>query len=481
MRGFMDCAIAELEAETREADAPVELAGLDAVRLMTIHAAKGLEFPVVCVADLGRDPNTRVPDLLVDAERVGVRVIGFSGKPRKTRAFEDLEAERIEREREEGLRVFHVALTRARERLVLSGAANAERWPDASSPRCAPIGWLAPAFVPGLIGRISAGDTDFIEGGVRVVFNVPGNGALGALPERISAGAGDVSLAQREERRPGAAEGPPAPAPVATLSYSALSQYSQCGYRFYLERVLRLPPQDAPPRQSEALPTTLDPLVRGTLAHELLEGLDLASPSMPDAEAIAEIAQRNDAELAPADVEDLRALVQGAIDSDVMRRVTAARERHVEEAFALALGGAHAHVPLFTGFIDVRAVEADGTALIVDYKSDRLDGADPEPIVAAEYGVQRRLYALAALRAGAPRAEVAHLFLEQPQRPALAAYAQEDVGRLEDEIAAKASDLLAGTFAVAPHPHYGLCATCPGRGGLCSWPQERVLVTLAES
>src|SRR5205823_3244111 len=53
-RGFIDRARAELEAEAREPDAPVELEGLDAVRLMTIHAAKGLEFGVVVIADMGR-------------------------------------------------------------------------------------------------------------------------------------------------------------------------------------------------------------------------------------------------------------------------------------------------------------------------------------------------------------------------------------------------------------------------------------------
>ena len=48
---------------------------------MTIHAAKGLEFPVVCVADLGRQPNTRRPDLLVDGERIGLRLVRLDGEP----------------------------------------------------------------------------------------------------------------------------------------------------------------------------------------------------------------------------------------------------------------------------------------------------------------------------------------------------------------------------------------------------------------
>src|SRR5436190_21247614 len=71
-RGFIDRARAELEAEAREPDAPIELEGLDAVRLMTIHAAKGLEFGVVVLADLGRQaPGSS------DGIRLGPGAIGL--------------------------------------------------------------------------------------------------------------------------------------------------------------------------------------------------------------------------------------------------------------------------------------------------------------------------------------------------------------------------------------------------------------------
>ena len=90
---------------------------------MTIHAAKGLEFPVVAVADLGREPNSGAPDVLVDGERIGLRLVTLGGKA-KTAAYEALREERQEREREEALRVLYVAMTRARDRLILSGAAN---------------------------------------------------------------------------------------------------------------------------------------------------------------------------------------------------------------------------------------------------------------------------------------------------------------------------------------------------------------------
>jgi hypothetical protein len=95
---------------------------------------------------------------------------------------------------------------------------------------------------------------------------------------------------------------------------------------------------------------------------------------------------------------------------------------------------------------------------------------EPEALVEATYGVQRRLYALAALRAGAPAVEVVHVFLEDPARPASRRYVAADAAALEAELVAAAAPLLAGKYPVAPVPHRGLCATCPGRAGLCSYP-----------
>ncbi|MCV5275486.1 hypothetical protein OFC49_32640, partial [Escherichia coli] len=79
LRGFLDLVAertGEDAAESREGEAPVEGDDLDAVRLMTIHRAKGLEFPVVCVADLGREPPGGNDDIvrLGRDGRAGVRV-----------------------------------------------------------------------------------------------------------------------------------------------------------------------------------------------------------------------------------------------------------------------------------------------------------------------------------------------------------------------------------------------------------------------
>ncbi|MGH3076058.1 MAG: 3'-5' exonuclease, partial [Gaiellales bacterium] len=142
LRGFIDLATAELQADAREPDAPVDLDGLDAVRLMTIHAAKGLEFPVVVVADLGRQGNVRQGDLLVDGDEVGLRLISIDGSKAKALDFAAIEEGRRRADEAEERRIVHVALTRAQERLVLSGAARlGERWPR-SGPGAPPLSWV---------------------------------------------------------------------------------------------------------------------------------------------------------------------------------------------------------------------------------------------------------------------------------------------------------------------------------------------------
>jgi ATP-dependent helicase/nuclease subunit A len=116
-----------------------------------------------------------------------------------------------------------------------------------------------------------------------------------------------------------------------------------------------------------------------------------------------------------------------------------------------------------------------GMTLVVDYKTDRLGEVDPVELTERAYGTQRAVYALAALREGAERVDVAHCFLERPERTALATFTVADVPALEERVLGLAGGLLAGRFPVAAEPHRELCATCPGRRALCSHPEELTL------
>jgi hypothetical protein len=145
---------------------------------------------------------------------------------------------------------------------------------------------------------------------------------------------------------------------------------------------------------------------------------------------------------------------------------------HREHPFAFALGSGE---PLITGVVDAIAHELDGNSLIVDYKSDRVGEEDLASLTERAYGVQRRIYALAALRSGALEVEVVHWFLERPSEPVRVRYVAAESGELADGLRARMADLRAASFRVTERPHRELCQTCPGRRGLCSWSESETL------
>ena len=472
LRGFLDHV--EHLASTqgaREAEAPLDGAEAHAVRLMSIHAAKGLEFPVVCVADLGRAPNTMIGDLLVDGERVGLRLARLDGeRATATLEFEELAAERAEREAQEEDRILYVAMTRARERLLLSGALDMHRWPEASAS-AGPMAWLAPALAPDLPELMATQlgpDYEVALPGahsrLRALLCTPWS--LPAVPPAVPPAA---RPAGRTARAPAPSPAAPAPHQPGSLSYTALSELERCGYRYYLQRVLGL--AEVTPRQAESS-HGLSARHRGTLVHRLLETADLAGPP-PSAADVADAAEELGMRSSAAEREEIAGLLAGAMRSAPARRIAAAAVAGREIPFAFSPGPGE---PLMTGVIDLLLSGGAGQMLVVDYKSDGVEpGQDLELLVERDYAVQRLIYALAVLRTGAREVEVAHWFLQRPEDWASAHYTAAERPSLEKELAERLRKARSGAFEVSPRPHRGLCLTCPGRSGLCSWSDQYTL------
>jgi ATP-dependent helicase/nuclease subunit A len=182
LRAFADDPPREEQAATTEEDSP-------SVRVMTVHQAKGLEFPIVILPDLNRDSGPRTDSMGFD------RDLGLVLKPRPASTELDdgpgageslgwlaLRAIEERDEREESLRLFYVAATRARDELVLSSGFAAPLEEVAAS-----VSKLSPALnllwerFDGLDGRCTA---ELPDGWPRPEVDVVDVAAIGATAER---------------------------------------------------------------------------------------------------------------------------------------------------------------------------------------------------------------------------------------------------------------------------------------------------------
>jgi ATP-dependent helicase/nuclease subunit A len=363
----------------REPEADLE-AG-DAVAILSVHQAKGLEWPVVFVPDLGARPRSDARRALLD-ERGRVCAMLFDASREE---FVETASVRAAREAErraqaaESRRLLYVALTRARDRLVLSGEAPAggESW-------------------RALVEAAIAGRPDLAA---RVPLEEAGVHAAGE-PLAAEPGAGEPPAA--------AALAPPRlapPPPVAAVRVAVtdLAEYARCPRRHHLARVLLLPephgasraPADDPGRAT----------LRGTLAHAMLSETDLGAPPLERrAQMAAAAARRGHDPSSPGPRRILAEIARFAESGEGRALSLAAREGRLarELPFLLRLDGeGGAPDAYLVGAIDALVAERRGAELtVVDYKY-----AVPRPGAAERYRLQLLAYALAARRAH-PRARV---------------------------------------------------------------------------
>ena len=130
---FLEYVQALRDVGLREGEAPVEAGG--AVQLMTVHKAKGLEFPLVVIADAAYQYHGGAGSLLLD-DRFGLLLCLKDDQARPV-AWQLASLEDAAREQAEDKRLLYVAATRAREKLIVSGHAKATK-----SGQLSLRGWL---------------------------------------------------------------------------------------------------------------------------------------------------------------------------------------------------------------------------------------------------------------------------------------------------------------------------------------------------
>jgi ATP-dependent helicase/nuclease subunit A len=490
LRGFLDF-LTDRAGRDREGEAATEAEDHDGVRLMTVHAAKGLEFPVVAVADLGRELLTGgrpAPLRIAEPERgdsgdgeegpapprVGIRLARFGTTAVGVFGYDEMLEDAARDEAAEACRLAYVGATRAQDRLLLSGRYSPRRLAgaeDAVKPGTpiterlmralqiadgedAELDLPAPEPRPGLNAQFGAGR-------LAVRFNRPDPVFFGALRSPAES---------REEAVQPSLHAPPldretvgAEPAAGHLSYTALATYGRCGYRFFAERILGLPGQEREPAGDGTAPARRYGF--GNAVHAMLEWSARHGWREPREELYRDLLRRQRLEATREELDRARGMVGGWLASGLCEELRAGGARvRPEMPFILPLAGS-----VVRGTIDLYADDGDGP-LVVDYKTDALNQAHAGELV-DRYGVQRSIYALAAA-GNAPRVRTAYVFLESAGEPveleldakALAAARRE----LEDLISA----IQSRRFEVTPEPHAALCWDCPARERLCSHPKE---------
>ena len=339
----------------------------DAVRVLTVHGAKGLEFPVVILAGIGtRPPNVTVPEVSLHDDRLTV-AIGAKGRKARLELgdVEGMEQREAAHAAAEAVRVLYVAATRARDHLIVSlhhldrsgagsGAARlmaagahglAERWEPTEAPPAAAAGPLADLAVD-----------------------------LPAAPyDHAAARAGLVGRARR--------------------------------VRYTSATAIAVAAEGAGERRAESD----EPWSRGRggsrvgrAVHAAIQSLALGAG--PD-EIAAVAAAQAVAEAVPDRADDVAGLVAAALASEAAARARSAPGALREVPFALSRDGA-----VVEGFIDL-VVPGAGGLEIVNWKTDDVPAAGVEERLAS-YRLQAGLYAAGLTEAtGLPVARITYVFL----------------------------------------------------------------------
>jgi ATP-dependent helicase/nuclease subunit A len=359
-------------SQPREPDAPPEDSA-NAVKIMTVHSAKGLEFPVVFVAALHKGIESG-PGGISFLPRVGLGARWkhpFKPGDDKDDSFQHAIREALKtRENEEGNRLFYVAMTRAEEHLVLSLSTNGKK----------PQNWAA--LLKGSLGLELETPCDrtvtvTAPGGERVPLWVRCVNVAPARPAPVRERA-ETAASVRELARPVLAGQHDSQANVTSITL-----FADCPRRYYLSRYLGFEGAPGAPEDADG-GSGLSAADLGNQVHALLAG---AAVESPDPEAVR--------------------LVETFRKSALGRRSAGAAIVEREFDFLMEVEDV-----VLRGQIDLW-FQVSGKTVLVDYKTDRVSAAEA-PARAERYALQLRLYALALERLHGRAPDEAWLYFLRP-------------------------------------------------------------------
>lgn len=403
----------------QEQEAAVAAEGEDVVLLGTIHGSKGLEWPVVILAGLDADFGRSDSGSFYSAvdEALILEPKDADGKPVKPTSQQSVRRAQKRRDEEEGRRLFYVAMTRAREYLILSGYADL---PEENRPMRdefhAPIDWLTAALALTSGNRV---DGDVSLGGARLhVAHVteesvaPLRGAVTAQDPRLTAARSAVARSEIVNWDPVSPErharisaavrdvlaGPTVPTPatgaIAATTVTQIVYFGRCPMVYYFNLVLQIEEHPRKRRKAEVVTQrSYSAIELGTRVHEMLERADFDAPPIEEAHRLVWDGAVDD--IPASEHVRVERMLASVLADPLLDRARRANLLEREYPFYLDMGGT-----LVRGVIDLVFSAEDGRGVVVDYKSNDLAAPDRMNVLASYYQPQIEIYALAASKAG---------------------------------------------------------------------------------
>jgi DNA helicase-2/ATP-dependent DNA helicase PcrA len=410
-----------IDAELPVGEAAEEAATTDAVSLLTVHSAKGLEFPVVFLVNL-RPPRPRdIERLFFDPDGLGFVMKYWRGDKHPRFKETSPGAPAVSLAIGERRRIVYVGLTRTKDALYVTATREEQSSRDVElgdHDHFAEILSWALAH-PESASVMEAEQLELPVVRVAEAAHADDSAVVTAVLDRLERMR--PRLEARVDETPHSVE----------LSFSQLHDFETCPVRYRFRQVWRVP---APP--DDMLPL----FVQAAGSSELGAAVHAALAAWH------------------SDGGDLLGLYHGP---DAGKAMLAAYLAHplasaptlgVEVEFNMRLG--HASV---RGFVD-RVCEVDGRPMLVDYKTNAtLD----ERLIEA-YSTQLRLYAVAARRGLVPGGPLPRLALYDMRRAAVIEVTPDD-GAVEVRIAAATARITAGDFSLGPEHADRPCHLCAFR------------------
>ena len=413
-----------IDAELPVGEAAEESARAEAVSLLTIHSAKGLEFPVVFMVNL-RPPRPRDTErLFFDPDSLGFVIKNWRGEKHPRYVATSPGAPAVALAIGERRRIVYVGMTRAKDALYVTATREEATARDVGANGLDEHDHFAEILSWALANPESAAVVEAEQ------LELP---EMRAANGHVDVGSAEVAavLDRLEQLRPRQEEVVTAPLAHVELSFSQLHDFELCPVRYRFSQVWRVPapPDELQPRHVQAIGSTeLGSAVHAALAAWHMSGGDLlAIYSGPEAG---------------------REMLARYLTHPLATVKTLA----VEVGFNMRIGTTRVR-----GMVD-RICELDGRTVLVDFKTN----ASLDASLIGAYSTQLRLYGLAARRGLVPGGPDARLVLFDLRHGELIEVAPDDAG-VQARVHVAASRIAAGDFSLKPEHAQRPCNICAFR------------------